>query len=401
MRRIQYLLIAIVLAMMPGGCITGYDPQLDSESENLLVVDGFISDGETVISLSRSIGLGGDQEEGAYGDRWITGANVLIESESGEIYTAHGSSEGRYIATIPSLDDATRYRLRITLNGEEYESSWRHPQSTPEFEFEFVENGDTVEAQLSVRGEDDRPGYYFWSYSETWEARAPFNATHYYGAYEGDYTQYSLRNYSLLLMNGNPEDDLFLFEYPGGLSPFYYCWKYNNSRELLIGSTERLETNELRGHVLYGFDINSDRSSVLYNTVITQYAMDEDAYYYFENQKRNTDQSGSIFAPIPSEMQGNIVCASSPEIQVIGFVEVSRRVKHDIWARRDEMPYRPDHNVCTTSEDPRFTQDLNWEQYAYRLRYPEPAYTTLECIDCRVTGGTKVRPEGWPNQNSI
>ncbi len=87
MRRIQYVLTALVLAMMPGGCITPYDPKLDFDHESLLVVDGLITDDETVITLSRSIGLGGDEEE-AYQDRWIYGADVLIESESGERFVA-------------------------------------------------------------------------------------------------------------------------------------------------------------------------------------------------------------------------------------------------------------------------------------------------------------------------
>jgi hypothetical protein len=415
MRRLLYTTITIAAACLLGGCITEFTPDITTDHQSLLVVEGTIVDGETVITLNWSEGLYDDEEEGGIigwgydGFRIMppTGATVTIEGEGGERFEAVETTYGEYRATGVTLDNNTRYRLHISLDGENYASQWRLPQATPPIEsIDFHEKDGMVQVRVNVTGEPGGPRHYRWSYEETWEIRATIMAQSYFGMYEGDYSGYSLGAFR------SSEGELKTWSYPGYQSPFYYCWGYDRSRQLLLGSTDLLTTNTLRDHVLYEFAVSHNRISQLYHTKIYQYAIGEEAYYYLENLKSNTDDTGSIFAPVPSEMEGNIECLTSPEVPVIGFVEVSRLVEREIFLPSNESPYQAPLNTCVqysytelmemAAEAGEAGMYLLYDYYPVSISgnsFDGSSFSTPLCIDCRNMGGTKVRPSWWPNNH--
>jgi hypothetical protein len=392
----------LALAVITVGCITPYEPPYMGDHAGLLVVDGIITDGDVLITLSRSRPL--SSEDGIAGQQpptqWVSGAELWVESEDGRIFESPGSMEnGEYAIAMGSLDTDTRYRLHIRAEGEEYVSEYRTPQSPPEIaEIEIYqkEPGANLQVRLDVNGTAEQSNYYMWNYEETWESNASINASFYYGMYEGDYTGYSLGEYLDNLLYGG--GTMRLYPYPGYISPFYYCWNYGRSRALLIGSTDRLTENTLRDYVLYEIGLTSNRISQLYHTKISQYSLGEDAFYYFDNQKKNTDDAGSIFAPIPSEIAGNIVCTTSPELPAIGFVEVSRRVQREIFFDDPEGLFEDTRQPCPIFTRGKEMEDANMSE---SISYPVGAedFARLDCIDCRRMGGLKSRPRFWPNDH--
>ena len=403
MKRLLLYLFSLLLS----GCITEYTPPYsEDEMEGLLVVEGIISNGETTITLSRSVNISsmGDPSLLQVGQ-----ARVWVEGENGERYEASpGAADGEYLVAIDRLDSNTRYRLRISLDGQEYESEYRTPQraaTIEEIDFHQKSKGEPLQVRLNLQGEVGQSRYYLWSYEEIWEVQAYQMATHYLG-YPGNYdTYYSMGEANMFFGSYSSA----IQEYPNNISPFYYGWKYGGSRSILLGSSDRMTENTLYDHVLYEIDIRDDRLSVLYYTKVKQYALGEEAYYYFDNLKKNTDDAGGIFAPIPSEMRGNLVCSTDPDTPVIGFVEVAEYTEKEVYLDRRNSPYVRPWHFCDSQEEidaviinrdppPQYNE---WEAYLlHDSDLPEgPIWTHRNCIDCRIQGGTKVRPAFWPNNH--
>jgi hypothetical protein len=402
MRKILNMLFTLATAGSLSGCITEFNLKVDVNPSRLLVVEGIITDNETTNRLSRSIGL---YEKDLVATA-VYGAQVWVESEAGDRFDAAETTPGTYIASTGVLDTAVRYRLGISWSGQEYASDWRHPAVTPEIEnMEFYqrEQGDMIDVRLDVTGRPDGLRNYLWRYEETWEIVAPVMATAYYGR-EGDSRMYSVGAYLASLSDTDPDNDIKIFS--NAEPPYFYCWRYNRSKELLIASTDQLTENTLRDHVIYRIAPDSDRFSFLYHTKIVQYAIADDAYHYFSNLKKNSDETGSIFAPIPSEMEGNIVCVSSPDTPVIGFVEVSKGAGREVWL--DSNPYyEPPFNDCKNFDSHTGILEAGKSLYDYYLvfytdfgeGFISESYSTIDCIDCRRSGGSKVRPSWWPNNH--
>ncbi len=408
MKHIKHAAVIFAAMCLLSDCITPYDLKVDGFAD-LLVVEGVIVDGETTIKLSRSMPL--DPEENEWGNaRPVSGANVWIEAENGDRFDALESvGPGEYIAPDVRLVDDLRYRLRITSDGEEYESDWRLPQSTPPIEsMDFHLSGDDgpLQVRFNVYGEADRSRYYLWSYEETWEIFAYNAATHYFGhpAFPGE--TFSYEEYFESLEDETTSNDLTVIKYPNeNPTPYYYCWKYNRSKELLLASTDLLAANTLKDHVLYEIGLSEDRLSSLYHTKVLLYSIGQDTYYYYSNQRENTDQAGSIFAPIPSEMMGNIVNTTSPGVPVIGFVDVSRRVAYDIFLDRRDSHYRPPYSSCITASNLAEITALGRSPREFYLFFFDNTMdvhmdlTLRPCLDCREIGGSKIRPSWWPNNH--
>ena len=421
----------VLTALLSVGCITTYAPPVIEEFSSLPVVDGVITDGETVIRLARSVELTAISTI----MEKMSGARVWVESESGQEFVGTETGLGVYTIPVGSLDVGTRYRLRFTHLGEEFESTYRSPQATPHLEeLDFHRNGTQIQVRLNVDGEVDGPRHYMWSYEENWETRAGYNATQYlsatpdgvlgfneiglkYGYYKEykDYVEWtSLEEWERDLLRGQgykappppTYNPVYVLDFPGGVSPFYYCWKNARSDQLLLGSTDMLRENTLRDHVLYEFPVDGDRLSALYHTKVIQYALADDAFFYFENQKKNSDDTGSIFAPIPSEMPGNIVCTTSPELPVIGFVEVSKLAQREVFVEGNSSS---DGCTISTAEQIKMRRDAIFDEtkddktadavYFNYYMINDGSYTTDQCIDCRRFGGTKSRPDWWPNDH--
>jgi hypothetical protein len=415
--------IVSATALFLSGCITPYEaPFLNEDFEDLLVVEGTITNGETIIKLSRSYPLypdSNDTEEG--GSRPVYGAAVWIEGNNGDRFDAEDRLTGEYIASDVTFSDGVSYRLRIAVDGEEYESDYRLPQTTPPIEsVDFHLNDDNenedplLQVRFNVNADDDASRYYLWRYEEDWEIHAAQRAVNYFGHPSFPGKQFSFAEF----IDGN---GVVPMDFPGGETPYYYCWKNNRSKELLLATTDLLTENYLQDHVLYEIALDDDRLSSLYHTEISLYAMGEDAYFYYLNQRKNTDETGSIFGPIPAEMRGNIVSTTSPDVPVVGFVDVSSLTQYGVYLPVEDSPYQPTgdpymiYNGSREDVVEKMVQDtggIEVRQYMNSfyaiLAYPAKddyfetynvSITTKDCIDCRLSGGTKNRPSWWPNDH--
>jgi len=365
---------------MLSGCITEYTPSDIDELANLLVVEGNITEGESVIKLSRSVGINDD----TYNIVNVQSATVQIESNDGAVYSPSEVSEkGEYKFYIETLDTNLKYRLRIKVDNEEYESTFRQPLMTPPIDsLSFIKESKSSPINICVttHGAKEQSRYYLWSYREIWETRANIYA-------QLGYVNGVLVEYNDITPN-----------------PAYYCWKYNNSNSLLLGSSDKLNENKIENKRLIEVDAADDRFSELYYIELKQISLSKEAFDYFTNLQKNIESTGSIFGPIPSEMQGNILCISGTHSHAIGYLEVSKTVIQKTYVPKERRLYEPPIVDCVTpcAGDEIYQPESN-SNFAPIYRGGSCGlgltYSYVRCIDCRLSGGTKNRPDFWPNDH--
>ena len=358
------------LCLILCGCITEYTPKGIDVISDILVVDGIITDDESYITLSRSVNLT-NGDDAWMSTQYVYDAKVCVECDDGSQFFAYFNwSDNRYVIYNGKLDTERQYRLKIEVDQDEYCSDLSYPIQTPEIDSVFwTKRGKGQPVMIYVATHEPRGKvlYYRWSYKEDWE-------------YHADY---------------------YLENYP------YYCWDKANNRELLLGSAEKTVFGKLTDKVTE-ISPSSRKISYLYRIDITQNVISKRAYDYFANIKKNSQQIGSIFAPIPSELRGNITCTTDPARPVIGYMDISTTTKKRRFISSTEGAY----------ESPGFNWDcvlvtrdslLSWYNFIpshYVLTNPRevelsptaiPYYIKEMCVECTYYGGTIYKPDDWPN----
>lgn len=375
-QKISYIaFIILLITLFNTGCITEYNANVD-EISNLLVVEGTITSDTTIIKLSKSVGLSDEINNMTYIDH----ANVFVECDNGTTYPAllRGGS-GEYKIPLPNLDSDKKYRLKIYVDNDEYESDYRTPLMTPvpdSVSLSKEAKGKPVSVHISTHGSGSSSVYYRWSYDEIWEIRSPLWATLY------------------------KDENGMIKDYNEATGPFnlgYYCWFYNKSNSLFLGSTGTASENRIVNRKLFEESPEDERFSYLYYIEITQNQLQKDAYDYFLNLQKNVESTGSIFGPVPSEMKGNITCVTNPDIPVIGFIEVSATTRVSRFYDNSYFYEFPIRIECEISTDGSLIDDYYF--LPYMMEDKAVSFALATCIDCRRKSGTKNKPDFWPNNH--
>jgi hypothetical protein len=362
------------LTILLTSCVTEYNVDLKDAKSGILVVEGIISSDSTEIQLSRSVAL--DQE--LSDDDAVNGAELFIEDSNGRLTGPfQQKGNGKYFVRTGTLDQNYKYRLRIILDNEEYESEFLNPIKTAAIDsITWSKEGKGKPVQIHVNTHDptSQSNYYQWSYTEIWEFHADFYANA--GFVDGNLVIYSNE--------------------PGGIpNSKYYCWQTSKSKNFLLESTTLLSDNVISKKIITEIAPSDKRLSSLYYIEVRQNQLREESYNYFNNIKKNIEGGGSIFSPIPTEMQGNIKCITNKNINVIGYVEVSDVRKDILYIPWESSIYEPESDYsCVISEKQLSGYViLNYDPLA------ETYYAPAKCVDCLLTGGKKNKPWFWPNNH--
>jgi len=184
----------------------------------------------------------------------------------------------------------------------------------------------------------------------------------------------------------------------------------------IISSSAKLTHNVIKNHKIHSFQPNNSRYSYLYSILVKQYKIDREAYSYFDVLQRAVDEAGSIFAPQPVDKAGNIQCLTNPDETVIGYISVSKETTCRMFIPMAELE-------LNRFQDFAFDWNCTWEiigrfHYGIGVR-PEPrnayydwrrgyydgdgpgyyVFAPLYCVDCTFRGGTKTKPDFWPNDH--
>lgn len=369
----KYALLYSLLCIAFASCIDEYKIKGIDELSNLLVVDGTITDYTTQIKITRSIGLEADISDITP----VRDAKVEIEVENGQSFLASSAlsekEKGLYIIENGLLEENKSYRLKLEVDGLTYYSSFLSPLNTPPIDSIFLRKearGLPVKVCVSTSDKQTDHRFYRWTYNDTWEMQAKYFAEIYINEY-GD------------TIRTNPKDNR------------YYCWQSSRSYDFILESSIRNKENKIENKSILEFKPSHSRLSTLYYINVKQNLIRKEGFDYFTNLQKNIEQTGSIFAPVPSEMKGNLYCETDDEIPIIGYVEVSKTTTLENFFDFSYIHdfYEPPFDYCQVK--------FAYEPGLWIFEYdpPQVTYAEPKCLDCTLVGGTKNRPEFWPNDH--
>jgi hypothetical protein len=311
-----YIYVVLVSGMLAAGCRKPYDPPVVSASNSYLVVEGVINAGpdSTFIKLSRTVKLS---------DKVVanpeTGAVLTVEGDQNTSYPLTEISKGNYASQGLNLDNSHKYRLRIrTADNKQYLSDYVEVLNSPpidsvSYDLKGALTIPGLNVNVSTHDQTNKVTYYRWDYQETWIIHS-------------FYSSYFKSNGDTVLGRRFPADNIT------------DCWQSDTSSSVVLGSSAKLSSNVIYDQPIISIASTSEKLRVKYSILVKQYALSEDAYNFYVNIKKNTEQLGSIFDALPSVINGNIHSVTNPAEPVIGYISVGRTTSQRIFIDNRNLP---------------------------------------------------------------
>ena len=381
-----YSFSIILLCLILCGCITEYTPKEMVEMVDILVVEGIITDGTSMITLSRSKELSYEDDLWNLSPYHVTDAKVWIECDNGQQWASTTpSGGGQYAITTGALQPGQQYRLKIEHEAHAYVSEYAAPLQTPDIDSVFwtkYGTGQLVHIHVATHASDDAAQYYRWTYQEVWEIRP-----YYYEEDKGECSR--CRSFVDQRDIFCPNCGFELTRQP------YYCWNTAMSREMLIGSAEKTVMGRV-AEQLVEITPTDLKLKILYRIDVQQNVIRKRTYYYYNNLKKNVSQTGGLFAHTPAELKGNIRCTTDPSRPVIGYVEVSFTATKRLWIARRDDAYERDPRYCTPIYINTWLGGIVPAGY---VPIGGGQYVNGDCYTCLTGGATKYKPDDWPEED--
>ncbi len=350
----------------------------NSGSGGNLVVDGFLLGpaDTTTIRLNRTTQVGVDAQPIVE-----TGATIRIEGSDGSQYPLIEQQPGTYSAVGLPVESANFYRLHITTaNKSDYTSDMVPFRNTPSIDSIYwtYEDG-TVNIRVDTHDSRKETTYYMWRFTETWSYHSAYKSTVRFDA--GTVYQ---RTPSELIFN---------------------CWKSEHSTSVLLGSSAQLSEDFIHGQILNPVPLISDRFGTLYTINVSQYALTKDAFEYWQQLKKNTENIGTIFGPQPSQIISNIHNVTNSGETVVGYFSACSLSRQRIWIANEDVPRsRHDSGYDLCEQDtlaiqyvPDYTGgSLLISEAFVGTTLVGYSVSTAYCVDCRLHGGSTSKPIFWP-----
>jgi len=291
--------------------------------------------------------------------------------------------KGLYIAPGLALNAAQRYRLHIRTNaGKEYASDYVELKTSPPMDsINWINSNAGFQIYVNTHDPQNASRYYRWEFTETWEFHAVY---------------YSLYQYQ----NGMVVPRLF--------NNIFTCWQTNTPSNILLGSSAKLAQDVIYQFPLIQLAPNTWKISVRYSMLLKQYVLTEDAYNFWQQLQKNSEQVGSIFSPQPSESRGNIRNLADSGEQVIGYVSAGTMRQQRIYITPDQIPgwrlsFYSDgcEEVSIPNHPDSLKEHLSGDGNLPLDQAPAPPgairwwISSRYCADCTLTGTNK-KPYFWP-----
>ena len=383
---LKIILIILVLLRLEG-CRVPYEPSAIKGITGYLVVDGMIVNGkgQTVIILTRSTGWN-DSIDIVYEQK----AQTHVEGTDNSVFPLKENANGQYTADSLNLNPALTYRLKIkTSDGNIFTSDYVPVLKTPPIDsITWSQDTDKVDRTLTdltiyVNTHDplNNTRYYRWNYEETWK-------------YHSDLVSKVHVNDFQILTNSQADQD-----------KLYYCWQTDNSNSIIIDNSVKLSQDIISMKQLTSIQGNSLKKSFIYSILVKQYALTQKAYEFYGIMKMNSEQTGSLFDPQPSEINGNIKNITNPSEPVIGYVSISTLSANRVYISRNFFYHYPASCTIQLLYSLNFT-DIQYPIINYPVDYLRDHLTQKitgyiiapsACVNCEWMGGKSLQPVFWPD----
>ena len=393
MKNICPILFVLVAVLLVGACVYDYTPPVP-EGGGMVVINGDILIGYTTeVRIGRTVAIGSSFPGSLAADA------VYVEDSRGTVYRGVADENNRYQIDTRSADPSLEYRLVVELDGSVYESAWQPVLLTsPIDSISHVISADRTQIGVYVSTHSDAgSSYYRWIARQVWEYHAATNALYFYVPPGG-------------VLDGHTVETDTIVSYDGRVNQ-YFCWNAAEVADQLLASTESMGENKLIDHLLYSMECHDQRTQTLYSVELIQEGLTPEAYRYYEAVRNNSTNVGGLFSPQPSEMRGNIHCRTDAGERVLGYISVTQP---SVQRHYIDFNYFIFHRTSKWESllGEQSVQRNNWKRVYYEgylvtvpvlgdasISYNQFRWAYRKCVDCRLLGGTKNRPDWWPNDH--
>ncbi len=384
MRMIRPIMIFLSLTFLDS-CIELYIPD-DLESKGSIFIEGLITDNPDIpafVKISRSVPFELINQNGGEPDKYyVSEAEISILSEDGNTYELTYDGHGIYKYSDFDLigEPGNSYKVVIHYDGEEFESDLELLRSSPVIdslgykvdEKRIPDDGPVSTGytfNVSTHGNPGEDSFYRWMVDATFSYTVPLRS-----------------NYRWIGNHLVPYDN----------SESMHCWKTNSIPNIFIASTEGLAENEIIEKPLQFESQNGFELSEKYYIHVNQLSVSRKVYNFWKDLDKLINQTDGLYQIQPFRLEGNIVCKTNGNYQVVGIFEAAGASESEkYFDKPEEFPVRP--LACTPERVG--TLDYPWfqvEENAYIIRNNTSYYTAdIQCFDCVSHGGVTEKPAFW------
>ncbi len=312
----KLILVVLISGGSMAACTQWFDPRVDAPG-NVLVVEGLLTDGPSpyFVKLSLTAAYGQDRTYEA-----VEQASVLVRNQHKETIVFNETTPGLYISPDGFRGVAgDTYILYVeTPDGESYRSAPQTIASGPEVEqvggrFGVMEMPvENNRGEVSIEGVE---GVSFFA-----------DIRHHHDSFPR--MRFETQLYlQYLLQEADPPDPS---------NPLYmYCQRklaLDRKVNVALPSLEQVSGSALRHELAFmpqtirffpGMEDwvlrHVDRRAV----VLRQFSLNEESYVFYRTLHDQMSAEGRIFDPVAAQIQGNILCLSTPGKLVMGHFEAS------------------------------------------------------------------------------
>jgi len=388
-KKLKYnLIFPLTLLMLAFGlstCEERYTPDLDAKYENVMVIEGEITNapGPYTVKLSSSVSVNTSQAIPLTGylveiiDN-MGNSEILTETEKGMYNTSHDGIQGIV---------GREYNIRIVAtNGREYTSEPELLRPPPPI--------DSVFAKVETVANDDLPydieGYRFYVNTHTLSSEPTYllwrlNSTYKYSA-----------------------DLIIRWMYDGQLNVYTnsdslrYCWLSNKIYTYFLFNNENTSIHTIENFPLHYVATDVRDLSIRYSLLTQQYSVSKKAYIFWNNVKEQNENLGDLYTKQPFQIRGNIFNVNNSSEPVLGYFTVAGVNEKRIFVNKPDPPVVMRHGECKLVEQDYMnfgllflTSPAEWPEFATFDEYGANAYPPQVCLDCREKGGSIEKPDFW------
>lgn len=385
----RIFVISFVSGFVIIACEDKFYPDIDPKYENILVVDGMITNapGPYTVKLMSSLQL--TEVEATP----LTGFQIIICDDSGNTETLSEPEPGIYVTDANGIQGipGRSYQLKIqSPNGNSYQS-----------DFELLNDPVAIDSLYPVLEFKQDPnlihdlsGYQFYVDTEPSEIDSVYffwRLTHTY-QYQADF--------------------IIRWIYDGTLRPYTNsdslrtCWNTQRVKDIFTFNTGGLMESSLHKFPLHYVSTETRHLSIRYSLLVDQMTINKTAYEYWHSIDEQNTEAGELYTKQPYQIRGNLYNTNNPDELVLGYFMVAGTTSRRIFVDKPDPPVTMYYPLCQLTEADYMnfgtlwlSKESEWPIFATFDVNGGNALPNQECLDCRLSDGTIVKPYFWEDNN--
>ena len=384
---VVFVITLFFITLLLNSCVDEYWPDIGAKYDELLVVDGSLSNepGPYIVKLAMSSNIVRPEYTPLSNYEVIISDNLgnsegLKEIEKGTYQTSPDGIQGvigrSYKLMIKSPSN-NRYETEFEILKKPIEIDNVYSKVKYQTVAGYDHDLNGLQFYVDTKMADVDTNYILWRLEDSYEYNANYRAKYIYDKFR---MQFLIPSDSLLT-----------------------CWQTRKRKEIITTSTKNLTEPIILNMPLQFISTETKELSVRYSVLVKQYTLSYEAYDYWNKLTEIEDDVSWLYATLPYPVSGNIRNITNDSEIVLGYFMVAGIDKKRIFVDKpDGLDWYYNTTCKLITED--LYELLNSMYYAWPLYlaavYVGPGqYPALpgdqNCVDCRESGGVLKPPDFW------